>query len=320
MILEQEKFRIKKITKANGCWNLYPKGEKVPIKLPVDAVYGNLPPVHKWPWQCHDLSIKRIAYKYVVYAEMDGRVLFDLPEDKYPEEIKRAVMRIEKVESDYAEYQKQYAETIKEQLQKLLPLLPETDELEDKINKLPVCWRAYLKMRLPLQYESKEAKQRLVLTLLLVQIANRIYCRHVDVDMPLAAAFGSLEFSVCDRLYDLLEYGLADEFDNNPEQRSKKVFALYNEAKQELERVLPPLERTLCLYLIQQIHRMLSAYSSDYAALVLHRPRDLWGDTINTDNEAYRYLYEKMKLPLLSSLVIEKEFSTEDVKHFDFVF
>ncbi len=320
MILENESFRIKKITKTDGVWNLYPKGKKVPIKLPVDTVYGNLPPVRKLPWQCHDLTIKRVAGEYIVYAEMDGRVLFNIPKDKYPEEVKNAVRRIEKIESDYAAYQKQYADSIREQLQKLLPLLPKIDELEDEINKLPVCWRAYLKIRLPLQYESKEARQRLVLILLLAQIANRIYARHVEVDVPLAVAFSSLEFSVCDQLSDLLEYGLADEFDNNPEQHNKQVFMLYNEAKQELERVLPPLERTLCLYLVQQIHRMLSSYSADYATLILHRPRDLWGDTVNTDNQAYRYLCAKMKLPLLSSLIIEKQFSTDDVEHFNFVF
>jgi hypothetical protein len=320
MILEKESFRIKKITKADGVWNLYPKGKEVPIKLPVDSVYGELPPVRKWPWQCHDLTIKRVAGEYIVYAEMDGLVLFDLPEDKYPEEVKEAVHRIEKIESDYAAYQKQHADSIREQLQKLLPQLPKIDELEDEINKLPVCWRAYLKMRLPMQYESNEARQRLVLTLLLVQIANRIYTRHVDADEPLTVAFSSLEFSVCDRLSDLLDCGLADEFDNNPEQRNKRVFMFYNETKQELERVLPTLERTLCLYLVQQIHRMLSAYSSDYATLVLHRPRDLWGDTINTDSQAYRYLCKEMKLPLLSSLIIEKQFSPEDVEHFNFVF
>jgi len=318
---EKKTYRIKKITKADGFWNLYPKGEKKPVQLPVESVYGNLPPVRKWPWQCHELNIKTVALgKYIVYAEMDGRVLFDIPEDKYPEDVKKSLLHIQKIESDYAAFQQEHIQDINSQLAKLLPHLPKIDDLEDEINKLPVCWRAYLKMRLFMQYESPEARQRLVLTLLLVQIADRIYRRHVDGDAPLTVVFRSLEFSVCDELSDLWNCGLADEFDNNPKHKSEKVFMYYYETKQELERVLPPMEHTLKLYLIQLTHRLLSAYADDYANLVCHRPRDVWGDTVNTDNESYRYLCKKMKLPLLSSLVIDKKFSADEVEHFNFVF
>ena len=321
MILEEKSYRIKKITKSEGYWNLYPEKHDAPIKLKADLVCGNLPPVKKWPWQRHILNIKTVVFgKYIVYAEMDGLVLFNISEDEYPNNIKAEISRIEKIEADYAAYQERLDTSIKELLQKLLPQLPEIKDLEEEVNKLPVCWRAYLKMRLPLHYESNEAKQRLILTLLLTQIANRIYCRYVDGDEPLEVAFGSLKFSICDKSFDLLECTLIDGFDNNQKYRNLKAFMFYNEIKQELERVLPPLESTLGLYLVQQICRMLSAYSSDYATFTLHRPRDLWGNNLSTDNLAYRHLCSKMTLPMLSSLIIEKKFSTDDVKNFSFVF
>ena len=75
-------YKIKKIKLDGKYWVLYPKNEKCLIKLPVEIVYGNLPPVRKLPWQCHDLELKLMG-KFVVFACMDGLILFDIPKEEY---------------------------------------------------------------------------------------------------------------------------------------------------------------------------------------------------------------------------------------------
>ncbi len=320
MILEK-KFRIRKITRNANVWNLFSKECDEPLCLEAAMIHGKFPPRKKWPWQCHDLTLKTVADKFPVYAEMDGQVLFDIPEDQYSDDIKKEIWRIEKIESDYAEFQKQYTDSINAQLRDFLPKVPQVADLEDEINKLPICWRAYFKPRLLMQYESDDARQRLSLMYHLVKIADRLYRRHTDVDAPLSVAFRSIEFSVCDHLSKTLtDSAVVEMMENDPSFRENKSFILFKETTYELKRVLPPAEQPLDLYLAQVVHRLLSDYASDYAGLVCRRPRDLWGDTINTDNEAYRYLRKEMKLPKMSSLIIERTFSDEEITQFDLVY
>ena len=80
--MPMKNYKIKKIELDGKYWVLYPKNEKCLIKLPVKIVYGNLPPVRKLPWHCHDLELKLLG-KFVVYANMDGLVLFDIPKKEY---------------------------------------------------------------------------------------------------------------------------------------------------------------------------------------------------------------------------------------------
>ena len=80
--MPMKNYQIKKIELDGKYWVLHPKNEDCLIKLPVKIVYGNLPPVSKLPWQCHDLELKLLG-KFVVYANMDGLVLFDIPKKEY---------------------------------------------------------------------------------------------------------------------------------------------------------------------------------------------------------------------------------------------
>lgn len=80
--MPMKNYKIKKIKLDGKYWVLYPKNEKCLIKLPVEIVYGNLPPVRKLPWQCHDLELKLMG-KFVVFACMDGLILFDIPKEEY---------------------------------------------------------------------------------------------------------------------------------------------------------------------------------------------------------------------------------------------
>ena len=75
-------YKIKKIKLDGKYWVLYPKNEKCLIKLPVEIVYVNLPPVRKLPWHCHELELK-LKENFIVFAWMDGLILFDIPKEEY---------------------------------------------------------------------------------------------------------------------------------------------------------------------------------------------------------------------------------------------
>lgn len=81
--MPMKNYKIKKIELDGKYWVLYPKNGDYLIKLPVKIVYGNLPPVRKLPWQCHDLELKLLG-KFVVFACMDGLILFDIPKEILP--------------------------------------------------------------------------------------------------------------------------------------------------------------------------------------------------------------------------------------------
>lgn len=315
MIFKEQSFQIKKIGETQKDWLLYAKGQDKPFELPKERVYGNLPPVWKFPWQNHTLNIKTVA-NYAVYAEMDGLILFNLSEEQYPEKIKKEVERLRKIEEEYARAQQEYADSLKTQLAEYLPQVPSVSEIEDSIFQLPVCWQLYLKMLLPLQYQDSDSQQRLNLMYWLVTIVNRLYKRHVDTESILDVGWASINFMVHHwAVYDLTDI-LVDEIEQNPNHRNSEAFAFYFEVRAELRRVLPQAPQRLEVKLIQTICRLLEAYADDLALLQRRRPYTLLGQTTTTDKESYRALRQEMKLPKFKSLIIEKAFDNQDIEQF----
>lgn len=311
MILKEGSFKIKKIEETDENWLLYPKDSKNPIKIPKNRVYGKLPPVWKFPWRYHCLSI-RTVFGFVAYAEMDGLILFDVPEEQYPENVKKEVARVRKIEETYAQLQKEYHDLLKKDLAKYLSSVPKVKELEDSISELPVCWRLYLKMLLPMQYQTSDSLQRLTLVYWLVTIANRLYKRHVNTDALLDISWASLDFRVRNWLtYDLNDL-LVSEIENSPDHRNSKAFAFYYETRDELRRVLPSAPLRLEIYLVQTICRMLEVYADDMALLDRRRPTHL-GEPSSEDSEAYYWLRKEMEFPKFSSLIVEKQFTDEEI-------
>lgn len=316
-IIKAKNFRIKKVEKVEGYWELYPKDGKKPLRLKTDLVYGKLPPVWKFPWQSHRLKLKVLLDRFIVGAEMDGVILFEIPEEKYSPEAKQALAEKREMDKKIEAYEMEYVDSVKLQLNEYLPMVPPVKDVEDEISKLPVCWSRYLKMFLHMQYGSTEEQQRLFLLYWLVTIANRLYKRHVDVESSMDVAFASVEFELknfaTEEIFDIT----AQLIEENPKFQNSMVYALYFEIKQELNRILPKAPQRLKVYLIQIIAQLLENYAADAAELHCKRPRDFWGDTVNTDNEAYRYLIEKMKLPQFSSLIVENQYSQEQIERFN---
>lgn len=313
MIMQDKSFQIKKIVKADGFWKLYPKLKGVdPILLDVNKVYGELPVRWKWPWQSYKLSIK--CYDdFIFYAEMDGRILFSISEDDFPEEIKKELSRMRAIERTSKELMQKYDETIKQQLAEFLPKVEPIACIEDKIPQLSICWRLFFKMRLSSVYQ-EDKEQEIFLLYRLADIVQRIYQRHVDDDAPLSVVFAYHDValkSLPDTGYD----GVCIEImEKDSEYDKQDAYSLYREVKRDLLRIFPGIPRPLEYYLNFLVRDMLVRYADDYATLVCKRPRDLFGDTINTDNEAYGYLATEMKLPKFSSFIFNRAYTDEEIK------
>ena len=149
-IIKAKNFRIKKVKKVDEYWELYPKDGKKPLRLKTDLVYGKIPPVWKFPWQSHKLKLKVLVDKFIVFAEMDGRVLFEISEDQYSEKMKQEVQYTQRIEEEWQAHVKEYRASVKAQLLAFLPKVPTVINIEDEISKFPVCWSNYLKIFLPM--------------------------------------------------------------------------------------------------------------------------------------------------------------------------
>lgn len=315
MILKEESFKINKIEETEENWLLYPKVKKEPIELSKERVYGKMPPVWKFPWNCHKLNIKTVA-NYITYAEMDGIILFDTPKELYPEHVKKTIARIRKIDEDYEQMQEKYRASLKTQLTEYLPQVPEVKELEDSFAELPVCWHMYLKMLLPMQYRDADSRQRLYLMYWLVSIANRLYKRHANGESDFKIGWLQIDFLIRTTAVSNLNDTLVNEIENNPDWRNNVAFTFYFEARAELRRVLPQAPQRLEIELIKILCRLLENYSKDLALLQRQRPYTLFGQTTTTDKESYRFLRKEMKLPKFTSLIIEKQFTDEEIDDF----
>ena len=170
--------------------------------------------------RCHELKLKELVGKFIIYIEMDGCILFNLSEDQYSDEMKKEVERVQKIEAAYVTVKEEYRASVSTQLAEYLSQVPAVTDIEDEICKLAVCWYRYLKMFLPMQYGNKEEQQRLFLLYWLVTIANRLYKRHVDIEASLSVVFASGDFKIKNLITDDLCENLVQQIEGDLEYRN----------------------------------------------------------------------------------------------------
>lgn len=321
IIKRKQSFEIRKIEESAQKWICYPKGEEKPIELDKSLVYGKVPPVWKFPWQCHKLNISLIG-NFIKKAEMDGLILFDLPEKDFPKEVKKTLNDWRKKQEEFQAEQNLYDQGIKEKIADYVTLIDEQPDIEDEILKLPVCWRLYLKMLWLKQYQRPELKPRVLLMFKLVKLADKLYLRHVNARSRTDIFAKDLSFS---RIWRLDFYGYDKKlFDcrvNQPtlleDEEKLGSFILFNEINTIWTEFLPPIDdEKLMLYMNYVVRTMLSSYSKDMFVLADKRTRNLSGAPISSDAAAYCMLYKKMELPCFASFVIEQSFSEDEIRTF----
>ena len=300
-IIKEQDYLVKKVKKVGDNWLLYAKGKAQPICLSVADVYGKLPPVWKWPWQSHKLHLKVVLDEFICFAEMDGVVLFDTPEDKYPSDIKQRMEESLKKEAENDMKQENYRQSLIAMLQEYLPKVPAVENIEAEIEKLPVCWRRFM-MMFSANLEQKNwfgsqyaSRQALQLMYHLVELADRVYKRRVDDESARDVVFSCIIFSTPNWLMGDSVFGLKIE----PKQAEQDACDLYKEIRTEMEKVLPKTGTKLGAYLSVLTRRFLQAYANDFAEFMCVRKYNFYGEPISDENEDYDAVAANMELPKL---------------------
>jgi len=320
--IENETFQIRKIRKVDGKWQCFPKEKNAqPIELDADIVYGKLPPVRKFLWQYHELHIKR-ADSFIISAEMDGLVLFDIPENQYPDDIKRELKRTEEFMQKAEQCRLAYDAKVKSEISNYLPMVKPVCDMEKEISKLLIVFRPYLKIHFYKGEKSEDAKQRLTLMYWLMVIADRLYKRHVRKGF-FDAAQGVLYFMV-QRIDGTVDYNeaMVNSLVENPKYRDGQPYVLYHEITEQLHEVLPNLTNktveVYCNYVVREVlylaaqdvfemHDEEAYHSRYYSAKRVENPNGI-------DEEIYMGRRYNMKLPQFVSFIIEKKFSSEEIE------
>ena len=320
--IKDESFQIRKIRKANGKWQCFPKDKNAaPIELDADIVYGTLPSVRKFPWQTHLLQIKR-ADSFIISAVMDGLVLFEIPEEKYPENIKKELEHTQKLLQEIKEFNAAYDAKVKTAISDYLPLVPAVTDMETKISELPVAMRPYLKIRLYAGDKSAETKQRLALMYWLMTIVDRLYKRHVRKG-TFESANGMLYF-LAHRLDGTVDYNeaMVENMIENPQYKDSKLYVLYYEIAEQLNEVLPQLPKIVeiyCNYVVREVLYLVSQDIWEMEREETNHPRYYSIQRKETphgiEERIYAHCRENMKLPQFVSFIMEQKFSSQEIEN-----
>ena len=85
-----KKLNVEKIERRGKYWVFYPEDGSGLIILPAELCSGKLRPVHLFLWQYHRLEIEMFD-DYVIYASLDGLVLFSFEKNNVPQSLKNVV-------------------------------------------------------------------------------------------------------------------------------------------------------------------------------------------------------------------------------------
>ena len=319
--IKDESFQIHKILKTDGKYQCFPKDKNAaPIELDADIVYGTLPPVRKFPWQSHQLRIKR-AGSFIISAVMDGLVLFEIPEEKYPESIKRELEHTQKILQEIEKFNAAYDAKVKTAISDYLPLIPVVTDMETKISEFPVAIRPYLKIRLYAGDKSVETKQRLALMYYLMTIVDRLYKRHARKG-TFESANGMLYF-LAHRLDGTVDYSetMVENMIENSKYKDSELFVLYYEIAEQLNEVLPQLPKIVeiyCNYVVREVLYLVSqdiwemdreetSHSRYYFTQRKENPHGI-------EERIYAHCRENMKLPQFVSFIMEQKFSSQEIE------
>ena len=307
-LLKTKEFDVGKIETCSNGWLLHPKDEKNQ-KVFIDKRWydGKMPPFHRWFWK--KLRVKTKGYDdFIISAYLNGVKLFEIPKKDFPPEVAEKFAREEELNDWYRQKLEQEDEHLKSALQSYLSSMEAEPQLEEKILKLPVCWRVFLLQHLYRGNQTKEGRCRLSLMYNLAKIANKIYRRFVEKPIFAQLRFLPPVFDYHDNL-DVIEKVLDDD---------NERYVVYRMAKELMRETLPPVaDRRLNYYLVWLILQMLSCYAGDYAKLSSRRLTGIFsGKELLSDEEEYKRQSANFTLHHLNSFILPDVFSDEDFKKF----
>lgn len=329
IIKTNDHFLIKRIEKLADGWNLYPVDNGEPIYISSQNYVGKMPPKFKFPWQKHNLKITWTG-DFLTAATMDDVLLFQIPEEQYPEDIKKGLKWVENMVHQYDEDCKKEDEQIKASLPAYLASVPENHNLEDELSTIRIPLRAYLKLHLFIGQNTKDKAKRLNLMFILCKICERIYKRHIQetdkaYGFDLHCSFATLKFGPSlitgeKDVYPDYHQNVEHWITNADKEEFREAYLSYYEAKELLEKELPRPENSLLTkYLNYLVRHLLWLYAEDWNNLQTHMHRHGFSNRrLNTDEQDYQFgdLYKSMKLLQESNFILPEIFPQEKIGHF----
>lgn len=199
IFMDKEKVSVKKIKETSDGWNLYPTDrDDAPIFISKKNYSGKMPPFFRWPWQEVELELTSVG-EFQVSAALDGHTLFEISEKDYPAAVKELLEQGEVLHQEAVASVKKRDDAIKEALAAYLKVVPCNPNLESELSFLKLCLRVYMKMHLFKGTSGQDRLQRLNLMMLICQIVQRIYTRHVDEKATFGITMASFGYSLrCD--------------------------------------------------------------------------------------------------------------------------
>lgn len=320
----KESFAVRRIEKLENGWKFYPAdSSKKPIFIDFQKFSGQLQRRFKFFWQKRQFEYEHYN-EFIVSASLDGILLFEIPEDKYPETLKKDLAAFKKMQADYLEKCKKEDKELQKDLAEYWKLMPADKNLEDEISKLRIPLRVYLKLHL-FRSSEKNIQKRVYLVLQLCQMAERIYKRHVketdkEQSLDLSCSFATFRFCPIfhEDIWPDYRFDMADMEKSAGIEETHKVYASYYEAETLIKDILPATNNTLIKrYLNYLVRKLLGLFAEDWDTFQSNMKRNGWYNLRScTDEQDYAYQYKRMKLLHHTNFILPEEFSQSQIDDF----
>lgn len=302
-LLAEKSMIVGKIRKEKGGWTLFSqKSLSESVFISSEYYQGKMPPFIRFPWR--ELKLSYVCVNgCVLKAVLNDQLLYKISEESYPQKVKDLITETAEDEKRMSEREAQ----ISKALNIYLSQIPIDPELENKILKMPVCFRAFLQMHFLTGDQSKEAFRRLNLVYLLCNIADRIrrrYCTSILQTTVHVFPDGLL----LDDYWKMNEASI---------ERIKNLDKLLPQIISATDMILPPVEdKHLQWYLICDVKRLIRKFVADTETLERNYTLDPWDKRCATDCQDYRDHWQMMELPEFKTLLLPDKISEENMRYF----
>ena len=301
--MTQRKFVINKIKKVDDGWNLYPvDNPSLPIFISNKYYSGKMPPFFRWPWE--KIQVEVLFWgDFISLLKMNDKLVFNVGEEDYPDELKKLLEQVRLEQEERKKKNEATIAQIKVSFDDYLADFPINQNLEDDIQKMHLCLRAFLKFHFYKKYSHKIDAQdhlrRLSLLAILSSCAEKLLRRRYPLngkDAALINPFSCFPFHLSDP--ELIE----KEAHN---LMYPTTFREFLEVEEMLSTSLPEIKDKRLKHYLNYVVCCLTFYlAKDYNTLCRGK------------NASYKSLYKEMILFKQSSLIFWEEPSEEDLENF----
>lgn len=308
---KEHNYVVDKVIKTADGWDLsFDKTRHLSIRS--TDYSGNLPPKKFLPWQKHHLHLFCID-NFVYKAIFDETLLYEIPEEKYPERIKEAIAKDLSLQQEVEAQWKAEDDHIKNELAEFLKNFPARINLDLDVKELEFLMRGYFRFHYFNGEPDEDYRKRLSLMFVIAQIAVHYMKRHIGTNpnswdkidhlaMTLRSPFPGYRHPA-----EMYEDACADS------GGTKGTLDRYYELKKLLTQYLPEItDESLLRYLNDVCQIFLYQFHNDFADFHERRHRNIRGEFIHSEKSDYKEHYASLKLTNFKSFILTDIVSDED--------